>query len=76
MSCGCGPDGVCTKCKGGKLAVIGVLVLLNTQFNVISWPMFIGALLVLGGIAKIAMPNGCGHCSCDVAAAKPAKRKK
>ena len=56
-------DGVCGKCHATKYIVVGVVVLVTAW----KWPMYIwhvlGALLVLKGVAKLAMPGGCGHCS-------------
>ena len=53
--------GMCTKCHAGKLLVLGVLVILNTLWSFVSWGIFIGALLVLGGLVKLVKPM-CPHC--------------
>ena len=54
-------DGVCAKCSAGKFIVVGVAVLLTA----IKWPdkiwHVLGALLILKGLIKWAMPS-CGHC--------------
>ena len=64
-------DGVCSKCWSTKYIVVGAVVLLTA----IYWPGYIwhvlGALLVLKGVVKMAMPQGCGHC-----ASMPAKKGK
>ena len=63
--CGCN-DGVCGKCHAGKFIVFGVVVILTAVY----WPQYIwhvlGALLVLKGVMKLAMPGGCGHCAAEV----------
>ena len=71
MGCGC-EGGVCGKCMGGKFIVIGAVVLVTAW----RWPQYIwhvlGGLLILKGLMKMAMPNGCGHCSAEM----PKKGKK
>ena len=52
---------MCTKCHAGKLLVLGVLVILNSMFGFLDWGLFIGGLLVLGGLVKLAKPM-CPHC--------------
>ena len=54
-------DGVCPKCHAGKKLILGVLVLLNAWFNVVSWAVFIGVILVLMGLLKWIKPT-CPHC--------------
>ena len=55
--------GVCGRCWAAKYIVVGVVVVLTAQY----WAKYIwhvlGALLILKGILKLAMPNGCGHCA-------------
>ncbi len=41
------------------LIIVGVLVILNETYTIISWPMFIGAILVLIGIKKLVIASGC-----------------
>jgi len=53
--------GACMKCHAGKLVGLGVLVLANQFWSWVPWGAFIGGLLVLGGLAKLAMPC-CPHC--------------
>jgi len=43
------------KGKGTMMLVLGLLVLANAYWNVTSWPIFIGAVLAIGGICKMAM---------------------
>lgn len=56
-------DGICSKCWGGQYIVLGVVVFVVAW----KWPMYIwhvlGALLVIKGLMKLAMPGGCGHCA-------------
>ncbi len=70
--CGC-HDGVCSKCWGGKYIVIGAVVFVTAW----KWPMYIwhvlGVLLVLKGVMKLAMPNGCGHCAAEMPVKKGRK---
>ncbi len=54
--------GVCGKCHGVKVLVIGVLVLANALWPFAGWAVFVGALLTLGGVLKLVKPT-CGHCS-------------
>ena len=55
--------GVCAKCHGWKLLVVGLLILANNlwwpQYN--DWA-FLGGLLAVGGLLKLAKPS-CGHCA-------------
>ena len=55
--CNCG---MCNKCAAGKKIILGVLVLANAVWGLLDWGIFIGLLLILGGIIKVAMPS-CGH---------------
>ena len=61
MGCGC-DGGVCSKCWGVKLIVLGAILIANQLWFKWSWWVLIGALLILKGIMKLAMPMGCGHC--------------
>jgi len=70
-SCCCG--GVCAKCHGAKWLVAGILVLLNVYALKWEWGLFLGALLILGGLVKMVKPS-CGHCDMP-AAAKKGKKK-
>ena len=56
-------DGVCGKCHAAKFVVVGLVLIANQLW--LKWDIWvvIGALLVLKGIMKLAMPGGCGHCS-------------
>ena len=53
--------GACMRCHSAKLIIIGLLILANQLWMFLSWGSFIGALLVLGGLVKLAMPY-CPHC--------------
>jgi len=53
--------GTCSKCHAGKLLVLGVLVILNTLWSFLDWGVFIGALLILGGLLMLVKPM-CPHC--------------
>ncbi|VVB79772.1 Uncharacterised protein [uncultured archaeon] len=50
-------------CKGHKMwwgikaLVLGLLVLGNTYWQVMGWDMFIGWILVLGGLLKLVIPS-------------------
>lgn len=54
-------DGVCAKCWSAKYIVLGLVLIANQYW--LKWDIWvvIGALLVLKGIVKMAMPM-CGHC--------------
>jgi len=43
--------------KAWAMLILGALVLVNAYWPFIDWAGFIGALLVLAGIAKLIMPN-------------------
>ena len=69
-------DGVCGKCRAAKAIVLGVVLFIATwwaQSKGNIWLIWytIAVVLVLKGLAKLAMPS-CGHCSADM----PMKRKK
>ena len=55
-------DGVCGKCHATKFIVVGLVLIANQLW--LKWDIWvvIGALLVLKGVMKLAMPGGCGHC--------------
>ncbi|MBI2144678.1 hypothetical protein HYU17_06070 [Candidatus Woesearchaeota archaeon] len=77
MCCGGGncSEGICAKCKAGKLVAIGGLVLLN----IYAWPKWTGSfdkwlaffavLLIIKGVLKFIMPN-CPHCKPEAPAKK------
>ena len=66
-------DGVCSKCHGAKFIVAGAVVLVTAW----KWPDYVwhvlGVLLLLKGVAKLAMPGGCGHCGTVMPAKKGKK---
>ena len=43
------------KGKGVMMLILGLLVLANAYWSAIDWAMFIGAVLTLGGVCKMAM---------------------
>jgi len=43
------------KGMGGGLVLIGLLVLANAYWSVVTWSTFLGAVLILAGICKMAM---------------------
>jgi uncharacterized membrane protein HdeD (DUF308 family) len=49
------------KMMGGKMIVLGLLIIANAYFGIFNWPWFIGGVLVLAGILKLAMP-ACKRC--------------
>ncbi|GEM_PF-4183963 len=75
-------DGMCHKCKGISLLVVGAVVLANSYLNLVGWSRLIGVLLVLGGVMKLVKPHcgcgvPCGTCCAGGSAksSKPGKRK-
>lgn len=54
--------GVCSKCHGTKLLVVGLLVLANALLNFVEWEVLIGVLLALFGALQLWKPV-CPHCS-------------
>ena len=61
-------DGMCSRCCGVKKIVIGALLLLNAFVwplwtGLDGWVKFVAGLYVLGGLAKLLLPNKCAHCS-------------
>jgi uncharacterized membrane protein HdeD (DUF308 family) len=46
---------------GGKMIILGALVFANFFWVFLNWPLFIGGVLVLAGLLKLAMPC-CKHC--------------
>ena len=60
-------DGVCSKCWSTKWIVLGVVLFVATRYAKVRSNVYIiwyvlAALLVLKGVMKLAMPDGCGHC--------------
>ena len=45
--------------KAIGMLILGILVLINTYAQILTWEVFIGALLVIGGILKLVMPHKC-----------------
>lgn len=52
--------GMHKKMMGIKMLILGVLVLGNFYLVGLSWPIFIGGVLVLGGIGSLIMHGCCG----------------
>ena len=60
-SCNC-MWGMCSKCSAWKMLIVGIIFLVNVYWPFVSnWWTLVGALLVIGGIVKLAMPC-CPHC--------------
>ena len=68
MSCG----GICGKCKGMKVALVGLLVLLNAWKGFLTWPMFFGLIILLWGLSCWMKPS----CGCDSGMCMPEMGKK
>ena len=66
-------EGMCAKCHAGKLVVFGIILIVNQLY--IGWDIWvvIGALFVLKGLMKFAMPM-CSHCKGSMTAMKKGKR--
>jgi len=43
------------KKKGAVMLVLGLLILANAYWSIVSWPVFIGIILALAGLGKIIM---------------------
>lgn len=54
----CNTGSMCPKCRGYSKLTLAALVLLNTYFTVLSWPIFIGVILAVAGVKQILSP-GC-----------------
>ncbi|MBI3033750.1 hypothetical protein HYY72_01180 [Candidatus Woesearchaeota archaeon] len=67
--------GVCHKCSGAKVLVIGVIVLVNWYLKLVDWALLIGALMVLGGLLKLVKPHCPCGVSCSVCAPAPSSGK-
>ena len=66
-----------------KKIVFGALLLLNAFLwpmwtGIDGWVAWIAALMVVGGVVKLAVPNNCAGCKAMMAgeAKSPAKKKK
>ena len=50
--------GMCMhKQKGWAMLVLGVLILINVYWPMLTWGAFIGWVAVLGGLLKLLMPH-------------------
>ena len=54
-------EGSCNKCGGAMMLLLGILVLLNANYSLVSWAVFIGIILLIKGLKYIVMPC-CPHC--------------
>jgi uncharacterized membrane protein HdeD (DUF308 family) len=45
------------KGKGVAMIILGLLVLGNVYWPMLSWPAFIGWIIVVGGVLKMLMPH-------------------
>lgn len=57
--CMCG--GMCSRCKGWKAFIVGLIFLINYFWPFADWWMLVGLLLTLAGLVRIIKPS-CGHC--------------
>jgi uncharacterized membrane protein HdeD (DUF308 family) len=54
--------GMCMHKKmGGGLLVLGVLILVNVYWPMLTWAAFVGWVAVLGGLVKLLMPHKHGE---------------
>lgn len=67
-------DGVCGKCWSLKYILVGLIFILVTLFTELNIWIVIGILLVIKGVVKLAMPNGCGHCRTESTPSKKGKK--
>ena len=44
------------KCMGWKMLVLGLLVLANSNWNIVNWATFIGGIIAIAGLLKLIMP--------------------
>jgi len=44
------------KKMGVMLFILGILVLINAQWSVVSWSIFVGLMIALAGLVKLIMP--------------------
>jgi uncharacterized membrane protein HdeD (DUF308 family) len=52
MECSC-----TSKSHGVCALVLGLLILANAQWAIVSWPIFVGIIVALAGLVKLAMPK-------------------
>jgi len=45
------------KGMGTKMLVLGLLIIANAYLNVVSWGVFVGAVIALAGLCKLALPK-------------------
>ncbi len=53
--------GHCGKGKGVKALILGLLVLANVQWSIVSWGAFVGIILILAGLVKLMSSS----CECE-----------
>jgi len=50
--------GMCMhKQKGTAMLILGVLILINVYWPMLTWWAFVGWVLALGGVLKLLMPH-------------------
>jgi len=60
--------------KAWMLVLLGVLILINATWYVVSWILFIGFIAIIFGILALIFHGcSCKNCTCE---AKPAMRKR
>ena len=47
------------KMMAWKMLVVGLLVLVNSSWSIVSWADFIGIMLAIAGLMKLVMPSKC-----------------
>ncbi len=71
---------LCKKCMGISKIVFGALLLLNgfvwpLWTGIDGWAAWIGVLLIVTGVAKLALPPCPGCAACEIKAV-PSRKKK
>ena len=61
--------------KAWMMVLLGVLILINATWHIVSWTLFIGLVAIIFGILALIFHGACcRNCSCGCEA-KPAKKK-
>ena len=58
-TCCCSGHGHCKRCGGGVILVVGVLIVLNSYYPLVSWPVFVGIILALLGLKFLILCKCC-----------------
>ena len=45
-----------SKCLGGMLICLGILILINAYFGLLGWGLFIGGIIAIKGIIMLIHP--------------------